>query len=201
MKNKLLDFIINSIKKNYNYDETKLKEIRYGLETLLLSFFKLLIILSISFFIHTTNYLCLLFLGYGILRLTGFGLHTKNSLQCWFFSISIFTLFPLLIKILNIKNIYLYIFSLLLIIPIIKYAPADTEKRPLINSKKRFIYKIITIIICIIYYLIMIITNNPIVKKLLLFSILLEVILILPISYKILGLKYNNYLVYKRKEG
>lgn len=200
MKNLLLDYIINNIEKQYNYDDVKLKEIRYGLESLYLSIFKLLIIIIISIFIHTTNYLCLLFLTYGILRLTGFGLHTKNSIECWIFSITMFTLFPMLIKCLNINNYFYYIGSIILLILIIIYAPADTEKRPLIHKKKRLIYKLITSLITIIYISIIIICKNIIIKKLLFFSILLEVLLILPISYKLLGLKYNNYLLYIRKE-
>ena len=200
MKNKILDTIIKNIKETNNYDDKKLLEIRYGLETLYLSIFKLIIIIIISFFIHTTYYLCLLFAIYGLLRITGFGLHTKNSLQCWIFSITIFSLFPFLIKHLAINTTFLYIASLVLLILIIIYAPADTEKRPLINKKKRLVYKIITSIITIIYVLIMFITKNLILRKLLFFSIFLEVILILPISYRLLGLKYNNYISYKRKE-
>ena len=200
MKNKILDTIIKNIKETNNYDDKKLLEIRYGLETLYLSIFKLIIIIIISFFIHTTYYLCLLFAIYGLLRITGFGLHTKNSLQCWIFSITIFSLFPFLIKHLAINTTFLYIASLVLLILIIIYAPADTEKRPLINKKKRLVYKIITSIITIIYVLIMFITKNLILKKLLFFSIFLEVILILPISYRLLGLKYNNYISYIKKE-
>ena len=106
MKNKILDTIMEKIKEDNKYDNKRLLEIRYGLETLYLSIFKLLIIIIISFFIHTTYYLCLLFLTYGLLRITGFGLHTKNSLQCWIFSITIFSLFPFLIKELNINTIF-----------------------------------------------------------------------------------------------
>ena len=200
MKNALLDIIINSINNNFDYDDIKLKEIRYGLETLYLSIFKLIIIIIISIFIHTTTHLCLLLVTYGILRLTGFGLHTKNSLQCWIFSLSTFTIIPYLIKNLFINNNIYYILSFILLILIIKYAPSDTEKRPLINKKKRIIYKIITSINTLIYIIVILYTKNVLIKKLLFFSILLEVLLILPISYKLLGLKYNNYLSYRRKE-
>ena len=200
MKNKLLDFIIMNIKKNYSYDNVKLEEIRYGLDTLLLTIFKLIIIFLISIFIHTTKYLCLFFITYGLLRLTGFGLHTKNSYQCWILSITAFSLIPFLISNIKIPNIVLYLLFSVLLILIIKYAPSDTEKRPLVNLKKRKMYKIITSIITVIYLIIVILSKNIIVKNLLTFSVLLEVLLILPISYKLLGLKYNNYLSYKRKE-
>ena len=48
MKNILLDSIINNIKKYYNYDEVKLKEIRYGLESLYLSLTKIIVVIILS---------------------------------------------------------------------------------------------------------------------------------------------------------
>ena len=201
MKNKILDGIITNIKKYYNYNDTKLLEIRYGLETLYLTLFKLIIVLIISIFIHTSKELCLLFLIYGILRLTGFGLHTKNSIECWILSIGTFSLIPYLIKYLIINPIYMYYTFPIIILLIILYAPADTEKRPLINKHKRLIFKILTIITTIIYLIIIMFTNSIYIKKLFYFSIVLEILLINPLSYKLLGLKYNNYKLYKKKGG
>ena len=88
----------------------------------------------------------------------------------------------------------------MLLILIAIYAPSDTEKRPLIRKRKRIIYKVLTIIFTIIYIAIIVLTNNYYIKRLLFFSILLEVLLINPISYKLLGLKYNNYKEYRGKE-
>ena len=201
MKDRIIDNIMNNISKYYSYDNIKLNEIRYGLLTLYLTIFKLIVIFLLSFFIHTTKYLCLLFLFYLPLRLFGFGLHSKNSRQCWLLSISVFSLLPYLIKNLIVNNLYLKIACIPLLLLIIIYSPSDTEKRPLINKRKRIIYKILTSIVSIIYIIIIYSKNNIIVNKVLFFSLLLEVLLILPISYKLLGLKYNNYKSYKQKGG
>lgn len=200
MKNKLLDNIINSMRKELKYDEIKLKEIRYGLESFYLTISKITVIFIISIFIKTTKELALLFLFYGLLRLTGFGAHAKKTIQCWIISVILFACFPLLIKFLYIPKILSIILSLFLLIFIYKYAPADTEKRPLINKKKRELYKYLSVLICLIYISIIIYTSNQFISNLLLFSILTETIFILPITYKLLNLKYNNYLYYKRKE-
>ena len=199
MKNKILDSTINIIKKYYNYDEIKLKEIRYGLESLYLSITKIIVIFFISFFIHTTKELCLLFLIYGILRLVAFGLHTKKTIHCWITSLITFSLIPYLIKELNIDYIYILIISIISFILICIYAPSDTEKRPLINKKKRTIYKILSIIISLIYSIIIIIIKSFYIKRLFMFSLLLESLLILPISYKLFGLKYDNYKRYRER--
>ena len=197
MKNKILDRFISLIKKYYDYDDVKLQEIRYGLESLYLSIFKIIVIIIISFFIHTTKELCAFFLSYGLLRITAFGLHTKKSIECWFLSLTSFSLIPFLIKTMHINNNLLIILSLVSIIIISIYAPADTEKRPLINRNKRIIYKIISITISLIYTFIILMKINNYINNLLIFSLLLESLLILPISYRLLGLKYNNYKHYK----
>ena len=201
MKNKVLDFFIKNIKKYYNYSDTKLLEIRYGLESIYLSIIKFIVIFIISFFITTTKELCLFFLTYGLLRLFAFGIHAKKSIHCWIISILTFGIIPFLIKNYNINfniNITISIICLLLIII---YAPADTEKRPLINKKKRIIFKILSIVTTIVYIFLIIFTKNNYIKNLLFYSILLETIFILPITYKLLGSKYNNYKLYKERRN
>jgi len=198
MKNKILDKIINIIQSYYNYDEIKIKEIRYGLESIYLTIVKIIVVIILSIIIHVFKELCLFFLFYGILRATGFGLHAKNSIECWFFTLLFFTLFPFLIKHLVINNNYLLVGSILLLPLIIIFSPADTEKRPLINEKKRKLYKILTTITTLIYILIIYFYKNIYISKTLFFSILLESLLVLPISYRLLKLQYNNYKRYKK---
>ena len=198
MKNLILNSIIRNIKKYYSYDEIKIKEIRYGLESLYVSITKIIVIFIISYFINTVSDLLLLFLTFGILRITGFGVHAKKSIHCWFTSIPLFVIVPYIIKNIYINDCLIIILSVISIILLAIYAPADTEKRPLINSKKRIVYKVLTIIISIIYYIIIIYSQKNYINKLLFFSILIESILVLPITYKLLGVKYKNYMNYKK---
>ncbi|MBR4178448.1 MAG: accessory gene regulator B family protein [Bacilli bacterium] len=200
MKNKVLDFFINTIKKYYKYDDTKLLEIRYGLESLYLSILKFIIIFIISFFINTTKELCLFFLTYGILRAFAFGVHAKKSIHCWIISILSFGLIPYLIKVYNINFYIIMATSIICLLLIIIYSPADTEKRPLINKKKRLIFKILSIIVTATYIILIIIMKDYY-KNILFYSILLETIFILPITYKLLGVKYNNYKRYKGRRN
>lgn len=200
MKDLLLDSIMNNITKYYTYSDTKLKEIRYGLESLYLSIVKVIVIFVLCTILKLHKELLLLFIFYGLLRLTAFGLHTKKSIHCWIASIITFVSIPFFIKYLYIpKNIIILLSSIFLLL-IYKYAPADTEKRPIINPKKRKIYKYLSTIITLTYIIIIIISNNIYIQNLFFFSILTQTLLILPISYKLFGLKYNNYLYYKGKE-
>lgn len=197
MKEVIVNSIISNIKRYYNYDEVKLAEIKYGIESLYLSMFKTLVIFIISFIFHFTKELILLFVFYGLLRLTAFGVHAKKSWHCWISSIFTFTVLPLLIKYVVVNNLLMDTLSVVYLVILAIYAPADTEKRP-ISKKKRNVYKLLTIMISIFYVLFIIFSTNVYMKNILFYSLLNQVILILPITYKLFGVQYNNY---KKKGG
>ncbi len=198
MKEVIVNSIINNIKKYYSYSDVKLAEIKYGIESLYLSIFKTLVIFIISFIFHFTKELILLFIFYGLLRLTAFGVHAKKSWQCWISSIFTFTVLPLLIKYTVVNNLLIDILSVIFLVILGILSPADTEKRPIYNKKKRNVYKLLTIMISTIYVLLIIYSNNIYMKNILFYSLLNQVILILPITYKLFGVQYSNY---KRKGG
>ena len=168
MKEVVIKNIMLSIRNNTDYTEQKLNEIKYGLESLYLTLTKIGVIYVISIILRTYKELSLIFLFYGILRLTGFGIHAKSTKECWIASILVFVPFP-------------YV------------------KRPLIHKKKRIMYKVITTLLASIYTVIVIFTKNNILSNTLTFSIILEMAMVLPISYKLFGLTYNNYLNYKER--
>ena len=150
MKEIIINKAMNHIKKKGNYSEEKLAEIKYGLSTLYINITKTIVIFTLDYFLGIIKELLLILLFYGLLRLTGFGLHAKKSWQCWIGSLFTFLLLPFLVKALTI-NIYIrIIISILSIIFIAIYAPADTEKRPLIRKNRRILYKIICTITAII---------------------------------------------------
>lgn len=200
MKEVIINNTMNLIEKNYSYPKEKLALIKYGLESIYLTIFKISTLLIISIIFNYKKEFLLFMFTFGLLRLNGFGVHAKKSIHCWITSGIFFIGFPLLVKYFTLNKKLIILLTIPLILLILKYAPADTEKRPLINKNKRLRFKIISVIISLIYLAIIIFTNNLKLMMLLFMSMLLETILILPISYKVLGMKYSNYLNYKRKE-
>ncbi len=198
MRKKILDNALHIINKYYHYDNNKLLEIKYGLETLYITLSKTLVILLISYLIGTIKETILLFIFFGLLRVSGFGMHAKKSWHCWILSILIFILFSYISTILIIPFEVKTIASITLIFLIYKYAPADTEDRPLINKKRRLAFKILCLITAFVYFILILFLKNNILSNILLFSMLTETLLMIPISYKIFKLKYNNYLFYKK---
>lgn len=196
MKNICLNFSMNSIKKYYpNYSETQLEEIRYGLEGIYLSITKLVFISTLSIILNLFSEMLIMLIAFNILRMSGFGIHAKKSIDCWISSTIMFIFFPYISKLLIIPLPIHIIVSVVLLILIILYAPADTYKRPLIKKKKRIIYKIITSINTVILITISFFTNNTI-TNLILFGILTEAILVNPLTYKLFNLPYKNYKTY-----
>jgi len=182
MKKKTIDYLMNIIERNFpKYKKTKLDKVKYGLEGLYLGITKIVIIIIISVLLGQFNHFLIFSFCFSILRFNGFGLHLKTSNQCLIYSVIIFIGFP-------------YLASLVFLL----YAPADTEKRPLINRRKRFIHKLsLLFVACIYIFLSLFFHNNFIVSSLVL-SLILEILLILPITYRIFKLPYRNY---KKKGG
>jgi len=197
MKQNILNHCLGFISSNRpDIDEIKLDEIRYGLEAIYMTITKTVVIFTISIILDIFIEMFLLLLFFNILRTTGFGLHATKSWICLLSSTLIFIFLPFISKIIYIPIFIKSILGVIAIILIFIYAPADTIKRPIINKNRRAIYKSLTTISCIILTLTSIIIKDNTISNLIIFGVYTEVILILPITYKIFGLSYNNYLNY-----
>ena len=200
MKDLLINSAMSNIKKYNNYDEVKLAEIRYGLASLYLTITKTVVIFGLSYLLGYIKPLLILMGLYSLLRLFGFGVHAKKSLHCWISSTLIFIICPYLCTILTIDYKVKVILGMICVILLGIFAPADTEKRPLINKKRRMTYKVICACIGLSYIVLFFFVKDKLVNNCLLFSILIETIFVLPITYKIFGVKYNNYKTYNSKK-
>lgn len=179
-----------------NYNETKLQEIKYYLEGFYLSFSKLIIIVALSIILNVFKEMVVMLIAFNILRSSGFGLHATKSWICLLSSSIIFLCFPFIAKIISIPFNMKIIFGIGAILLIYKYAPADTKKRPIIKKEIREMYKFKATIKCILLVIIFLSVKNETISNLILFGVWTEVIMILPITYKIFQLSYNNYKTY-----
>lgn len=185
----------------YNKDlsQRDIDKIKYGLEGLYLTITKLIFIIIVSIILGIWKETLLLILIFNGIRLTAFGVHAKRSIDCLISSTLFFILFPILCIKLTIPLIVKIILFIPLTVLIGIFAPADTEKRPLINKKKRKIYKILSIILSIIYMTIAIVIKDNTLSNCFIFAIVIQIIIMLPITYKIFGVSYNNYKTYEVK--
>ncbi len=197
MKKVFLDTCLKLISQNNpSIDAVKLDEIRYGLEGIYLTLTKTIVIFALTVFLGIFKEMIIMLIVFNILRTTGFGIHAKKSWQCWISSITIFVIFPFLAKIIAIPIGIRATLGITAVITMFLYAPADTVKHPLLNMKKRLIWKTLTVVNCIALVVISLVLNDSTICNLMLFGIYSEVAVINPITYKIFKLPYNNYLNY-----
>ena len=193
MKEKFLDFCITFLQKNNDYSELELKKLRYGLEGIYLTITKTLVILLVSLILNIfiETLCCILF--FNIIRYFAFGFHAEKSFHCLILSLFNFIAIPYAFLNTNNSMILNIILSVLCLILILVFAPADTVKRPLKDKKKRIIRKFLTFLIGCLYTVAIIFLKNHMISDILISTLLITVIVINPITYKIFGQPYNNY--------
>ena len=182
--------------KNPNYDQNTLLEIKYGLELIYISITKMFIICILAYILGILKEMLIIVISYNLLRPTAFGVHANKGWQCLIVTSFMFLIFPFLSKYLMLSIIIKILILLICFVLIILYAPADTPKHPLIHKERRKKYKIITCITTLILSFIVLYYNNYSLSNLILSSIVMQTILILPITYKIMNVRYSNYKYY-----
>ena len=197
MKDKLINNFLNKIRLKYpEYTNTKLEEIKYGIESLYLTITKMIILIILSIIFNIKKEFIIFLLLYNGIRIFAFGLHAKKSSWCLISSIIFFIVLPIILKFIIINKFVISILGSILLINYYKYSPADTRKRPIVNVKIRLKYKYLSCIIVIIYLFIALIINNIYISNLLFSAVLLEGLLINPCIYKLFGFTYDNYKNY-----
>lgn len=197
MKQKFLDFCLNLIHQTHpEYSGTEMDELRYGLEGFYLTITKMIVIMGLAIFLNCLKETLLLLLLFNILRTTGFGLHASKTWICLLSSSFTFLLGPFVARILTVPFYMKLILGISGILLTYAYAPADTEKRPLIKKKKRDLYKFITTVSCIVLVSLMLFTKNELISNLILIAIYIEISFIHPWTYKLFHFQYNNYRYY-----
>lgn len=197
MKKRFLRKIKLDIEKQYpNYSKDKIEEIMYGIEGIYLTITKTIIIFTLALILGIFKELILLLIAFNFIRLFAFGMHANKSWICLIFSSGLFISTSFLIKTVSLPNNIIYILYLIILIIMILFSPADTVKRPLIKKKKRIIFKILSIVVTIIYFVITLLIKNKLLINSMLFGLLVECILILPITYRIFKMPYKNYIKY-----
>lgn len=197
MKKKILNHCMSIVKNKYpEYDEDKLEVINYGLESIYLTFTKIIIIFILAIILKIWKEVLLLLAFYNLIRVSAFGMHAKKSIHCLIISLTLFIGGVYLCRYLVIPFILKVILSIICIILIARYAPADTEKRPIINKKLRRKYKIISVIISGMFAIGIVLLSDKNISNYLLIGMIEATIMLLPITYKIFDLPYDNYKRY-----
>ena len=198
MKQKFVNSSINFITKYQECDDLKLKRLKYGLEGIYSLVVKLTVVLIIAILTKTIEETALLILLYAGIRTFSYGIHAKSNIACWITTLIMYNGFPYIISTITIPKLIGYIILAVALISMILWAPADTPKRPLIRKKHRLKCKILSCLIVLIYTIIFSFNNISIINNAMLFALIIQMLIINPLTYKITNTQFNNYKYYKK---
>lgn len=193
MKAIFMNRTISFLKKYCTYSDEEIEKLEYGLEGIYLTITKLIIIFITAALLGIVKEFITLIFLFNIIRYTGFGFHANKSYECLLFSAFCFLIIPIFFINVNLTKFIYILICLFCIFNYLLFAPADTIKRPLINKKKRIIRKIITIIIGITYFLVGLLLFNHWISSILLSALIIEAIVVNPITYYFFRQPYNNF--------
>ena len=196
MKDLIIGKQLNVIKKYNDFDDEKLSIIKYGLESIYILITKTIIILLVSYLLGLLKQTVIFLVCYNFIRIPSFGLHATKSWICLVSSLLIFIILPFICTVITIPMYLKIIIGLIGLAFIIKNAPADTYKRPIISKKRRMFFKICSSIVTISMILFSLFIEDQFLANSLLFSIILQCFMISPTVYKFFKLPYNNYKRY-----
>lgn len=180
-----------------NGDRIAYLKMKLGIEMLLINITKTSIIYGVSLVCHLFLQTLILHGAYFAVRRYSFGLHANTSLSCTLISILMFVGTPLLSPYINLSSFAVIGLGLLFTALLYRYAPADTDKFPLIGADRRRKLRRSSAATCLIVTFIAIITPSSTVTTLLMLGVGLQIIMILPITYKLLKRSVRNYEKYE----
>lgn len=199
MKEKFIVSIVNLAKRNKEYSNEDVEVMRYALEGIYLTFTKILVITLIAALLGLFKEYIWFVLLYTPIRSVSFGWHANTTKECWVVSILAFILIPYTFSIITINRITKIILLTFSILEFVLYSPADTKKRPIVNKKRRLLFKVVSLIITLVYCCYSFKHSN-LISNLMIASLLYQSLLINPLIYKITHQEFNNYKTYNLNE-
>jgi len=199
IKSKILNSFEYFLKKNID-DLTKddLEIALYGMEVIYSLITKLILFFIISIMLNCYKEFLIVYLILGILRSTSFGFHAEKEISCYITSFFIIFGTIYISKYIVINTIFKTIICILSIFTTTLYAPADTEKRPLLNRNIRSILKFCSLI-TVIFYSFTCLVSNGFMSNTILCILIVNSINISPLLYKIFKRRYKNYEYYEKR--
>lgn len=199
VKEKFIASVVNLAKKNKEYTEEEVAIMRYTLEGIYLTFTKILVITLIAALLGLFKEYIWFVLLYTPIRSVSFGWHANTTKECWVVSILAFILIPYTFSIITINRITKIILLTFSIFIFALYSPADTKKRPIVNKKRRLMFKVASLIITLVYCCYSFKHSN-LISNLMIASLIYQSLLINPLIYKITHQEFNNYKTYNLNE-
>lgn len=182
-----------------DFSEEKLAEINYGIAIFIANSYKMLIIFLIALLLNVFKYFLIALVSFSLLRSFASGVHAKKEWTCLPASIILF--FGIIYLGMNV-NLSIYSLNLIFALcfaAMLKYAPADTEERPIVSTKLLRKLKFLSCIALLFLYAISLYYISTPISSLIAFSALTESAMIIPVTYKLTGALYGTGIKINKK--
>ena len=176
----------------------ELKKMAYGMEVMLINISKLVIIYLLSWALGLLVQSLIVHVAYVLIKRYSFGLHALNSTVCTVVSCCLFVFIPWLLYGVEVGNLAVAGVFAVIIFCLWRYAPADTEARPLVGAKIRARNKKKAVIFGVVLMTAALLVPSDSIKFLILLGAAYQAVSILPLTYKILKRSERNYEAYER---
>ncbi len=165
--------------------------LRYGIQIYYFNISKLLILFSFSIILGIFTETCITFLLIAILKRFAYGFHADTFWSC--LAVTFVNIFGIIyLSEFSFNPLIKIMLALTSLILFALFAPADTEERPLVDSKKRLKLKIKTISVAILYFILSFFTNNTL-SNMLVLSLTFIGLNTCPVLYILFKKEYKNY--------
>ena len=191
------DRLMGYFTNNLNLNTEDIEKLSIGLTVILLNIFEMTLVFILSFFLGVIKETLIFSIMFTLLRTLGSGVHCKTSSQCITVTLTFYIGAALLSKYFPVNTVPALCISLICTAFLYKYAPADTENRPILGERHRKKLKIeITIMALLIILANLIIADNALFNPSM-YAMVIETIIVLPCTYKLMNVNYNNYKLYE----
>jgi accessory gene regulator B len=136
-------------------------------------------------------------LPFAFIRRYASGLHAGSDFSCTIVSLLMFVAAPFALQGFIINEIILLCSFVVMGLGFYKYAPADTVARPIIGAKKRARLKKQTVLVFVLIFAVTLAFQNEMLYGYIALGCLYALIVILPLTYKILKRSVKNYEQYE----
>jgi accessory gene regulator B len=168
----------------------------YGLESIFHNVPKLILMIIFSALLGILPQTFITLLPFALIRRYAAGVHAKNSISCALMSLIMFVAVPFLAKGIYVNAAIMFLSLAFVAFIMYRYAPADTEARPILGNMKRKKLKRKAIIACAFLPVLALILHETF-YVLIVTGAIYAAIAVLPVTYNFLGRSINNYEQYE----
>lgn len=175
----------------------ELQKMILGMEIILHNIPKIVLMIVVSLILGIFQQTFVTWLSFVCIRRYASGLHASNSTTCTVMTLLMFVAMPYVMQNITIGAITFILIFAIVGLGLYIYAPADTKARPILGKKKRGRLKRSAVIANFVMLAVTLIFLNEVFYVLVAMGAVYAVVVVLPLTYKILRRSIKNYEQYE----